>query len=466
VAAIHSGLESAANMGIDNANQARSMIAGTSGIDAVICGHSHSAFADYVNNKDGVPVAVVNPANNGSRVSQLKFDLSIASDGTITVNSITPANILMTDANGYGPDQVLSAMMVPYQTATLAFSQEIIGQAGESFSVPSSYKEPSALIDLIHSAEMAIPGVDISIASRHSTVTFAKGPIQRGQSDALYEYESALYVIKMTGESVKRWMERAADYYGQSGGSATSRYADPLSTDCWDSPMIDMLYGMTYDIDITEPYGQNQRIKNLRYKGKRVRPTDTFNVAVRTYRFGSDYMTKAGMMPNDESVLLWNSLEERGVKGGLMKGILADYIKEQGVIYPEIKSDWTLSLTTIAETSDVILDKNTLKLTSSEVAQLSIINYKDKLVWSSSNESVAVVNSNGVVTGKSDGIADIKASSIDGRAYDTCQVTVSSDDSIIGCNAANVFGVFALLAAILMVSRSNYYFNTFNFEIN
>lgn len=49
----------------------------------------------------------------------------------------------------------------------------------------------------------------------------------------------------------------------------------------------------------------------------------------------------------------------------------------------------------------------------------------DKTVtFSSSNQKVATVNSNGVVTGKSKGTAQIRVTSVDGKAVGTCEVTV------------------------------------------
>ena len=84
---------------------------------------------------------------------------------------------------------------------------------------------------------------------------------------------------------------------------------------------------------------------------------------------------------------------------------------------------------TIADVASIQLDRYELTLKVSESARLhatilsSDISKKD-LIWSSSDTNVAVVDNNGLVSGKKEGTAIITVSTADGRIKDTCRVRV------------------------------------------
>lgn len=86
--------------------------------------------------------------------------------------------------------------------------------------------------------------------------------------------------------------------------------------------------------------------------------------------------------------------------------------------------------------TDISLDKNTLNIgkgaSESLTAAIAPENASDKSVgWMSTNENVAVVDANGVVTGKEKGTATIIAETGDGAKKASCEVTVNALDYTI-----------------------------------
>lgn len=93
----------------------------------------------------------------------------------------------------------------------------------------------------------------------------------------------------------------------------------------------------------------------------------------------------------------------------------------------------TVNAATIAVTS-VTLDKTSLSIITGSTgiltASVSPSNATNKdVIWSSSNTSIATVNSNGIVSGKSIGTATITCMTQDGSFKATCTVTVQNKDN-------------------------------------
>ena len=98
----------------------------------------------------------------------------------------------------------------------------------------------------------------------------------------------------------------------------------------------------------------------------------------------------------------------------------------------------TLTVKAIPVT-DVKLNKNNITLTVGDIETLTATveptNATNKTVmWSSSNDSVAMVDSNGNVTGKSRGFATITAKATDGNVSATCEVEVKQQVTGISLN--------------------------------
>ena len=91
---------------------------------------------------------------------------------------------------------------------------------------------------------------------------------------------------------LKNWLEYSVRYYSQ-----TKNSGDPATKDATlniPDYNLDLLYGASYDIDLTQVACtvdkttglvlSGNRIKNLKFNGKVITPTDTFTVAINNYR--------------------------------------------------------------------------------------------------------------------------------------------------------------------------------------
>jgi 2',3'-cyclic-nucleotide 2'-phosphodiesterase/3'-nucleotidase len=102
-----------------------------------------------------------------------------------------------------------------------------------------------------------------------------------------------------------------------------------------------MLQGVDYTIDLTKPVGQ--RIVKLQYKGKDVKDTDIFTMAINDYRMngGSGYMAAMGYTNGKKPKVVFDSMRKYG-DDGQMRNLMIRYVQEKGTISPSCDHNWNV----------------------------------------------------------------------------------------------------------------------------
>ena len=97
----------------------------------------------------------------------------------------------------------------------------------------------------------------------------------------LYLYPNNVYAVKVSGTDIKNWLETSAKRFNQIDPSKTTAQ-DLISK--FPGYNFDMFTSadLSYQIDVTQNIGN--RIKNLKYKGQAINPSQEFIVATNNYR--------------------------------------------------------------------------------------------------------------------------------------------------------------------------------------
>jgi 2',3'-cyclic-nucleotide 2'-phosphodiesterase/3'-nucleotidase len=224
-------------------------------------------------------------------------------------------------------DPAVIALAEPYHVETEAWLSRPIGTSARSLGATTAHLEDSALLDLIHAAQLEAGEADVSFAANFNLrATIPAGPITVRDIASLYLYENTLYVIEATGAQVKAALEHSSRYFRTyEEGKSAGQLIDPEIP----GYNFDIAEGVSYEIDLRRPIGD--RILNLKFKGEPLAPDRVLRVSINNYRYnGGGGFT----MFKDAKVLARSSAE--------IRDLIIDWVERHGEIPAEPSGNWRI----------------------------------------------------------------------------------------------------------------------------
>ncbi len=314
------------------------------GFDIVMMGHDHSPFVDTLLNDAGEKVAVVNPANNGRRVSDIEVKLIKNADRKISVESIIPQ---LASMDNVAPSAEFLAEFAAQRDSVDRFVSRRIGHIASPLTTRDAYFGPSAFIDFIHKMQLDLTGADISFAAPLSfDATIPAGDISVSDMFNLYKYENMLYTMELTGQEIKDYLEMSYDIWTNRMTSSDdhllrfreSANADDMTHTGFQYPSynFDSAAGIIYKVDVTRPRGEKITVISMS-DGSPFELDKTYQVAVNSYRGngGGNLLTEgAGIEPAHLSERIVNSTDKD------LRYYLMQYISSHPNLDPKPLNQW------------------------------------------------------------------------------------------------------------------------------
>ena len=335
------------------------------GIDAIICGHSHSTFPGNYRNLPGVDadkgtingVPVVMAGSWGSHLGVIDLKIKKEKGKWLVKNSESEIRAIYDKTNKISlaePDnEVLEAVKEAHEE-TLNYVRQPVGTTTADIHSYFALVQDDPSIQIVTNAqkwyvEKKVKGTP----DENLPILSAGAPFKAGGSNYtyipagtiaiknvadLYLYPNTVATIKITGADVKEWLEMSAGKFNQI--DPTSDKEQPLINRSYPTFNYDVIDGVTYEIDVTEPakYDSNSnlvnaeanRIKNLQYNGQPIDLEQEFLVATNNYRAGGNFPG----VRNQTAVEMYPDENRQAV---------IDYIQEQQTIDPSADGNWTFA---------------------------------------------------------------------------------------------------------------------------
>lgn len=314
-----------------------------SGFDLILYGHDHARHSDIVKNPEGKDVVCLDPSCNAYLISDAQISISFNNNkivGKKVTGDVKSVENIPVDNE-----------MVNYFKSSIdsvnAFVNRRIGTFKSAIYTRNCYFGSAAFTDYIHDLQLKISGAEISFNAPLSFDTCIKaGPIYVSDMFNLYKYENQIYVLRMTGEEIRKHLEMSYDLWTNTMKSPDDHII-AMSESTKDDKQrfgfknlafnFDSAAGIDYEVDVTKPDGQKVHILKMS-NGQPFDEHKWYKVVMNSYRGngGGELLTKGAGIPHDslKSRIIYES--EKDQRYYMMKEIE----NSKNILDPKAHNNW------------------------------------------------------------------------------------------------------------------------------
>ena len=311
VLAVHSGTGTEQP---ERENEALYLASSVKGVDLVLNGHDHRPVAKEVEGPEG-EVVLLDAGTKAAVVAQADFTLTVK-NGKV-VDKVVDYKLVPMDKVPVDPDYV--AAFKDDFNAVKEFANRPIGHLSETIFLADALDGPSPYINLIQTVQLAASGADVSFAAPLSNSgVVPEGVIEFQDLVSIYRFENLLYVVELTGQQIKDYLEHSYDAWVNRSGPSYN----------WDSAD-----GIRYEVSKSAPKGERVKILSMN-DGTPFDPARTYKVAMTSYRAsGGGDLLRDGAGVDPAQVVIVDKFKD-------IRSLIGDYIAAKGEIKPEMATNW------------------------------------------------------------------------------------------------------------------------------
>ncbi len=338
----HSGLNGGITTEEYEENATEAVAREVPGFDIIFFGHDHQVHNEWITNKAGKRVLCIDPSCYVKNVAEADITLTYE-NGRLAKKDISGEIVSVLDEE---IDQQMLSHFQPKIDEVKRYVDRKIGRFEEPIYTRESFFGNSAFTDLIHNLQMQISKADISFNAPLAFNTVIKaGDVTQGDMFKLYRFENLLFVLRMTGEEIRKHLEFSYDMWTNTMTSPDDhalRLNDASKDDQQRTGFeyytfnFDSACGIDYEVDLTKPDGQKVRILQMS-NGQPFDEKKWYKVVMNSYRAngGGELLTRGAGIPKDslESRVLFHTEKDQ-------RYYLTEEIQKMGTIDPKPNRNW------------------------------------------------------------------------------------------------------------------------------
>ena len=303
------------------------------GVDFVLASHDHRPYVESTPES-----AFLNSGSHSRNVAEGKLHIKVENHKIVSrtyETGLIPVWASKADAD-------MKACFQKDYEAVKAFTLKEVGILNTDLWTRDAYRGMCDYLNLVHTLSIGCEPAEISFAA---PLTFnghvEPGIIRFNDLFTIYPYENQLFVVKMTGAEIKRYLECSYDKWINTVAKPDDTLLKIEARDDartqqqrWSfvnrSYNFDSAAGINYTVDVTRPFGERVAIASMA-DGSAFDPAREYNVAMTSYRAsgGGSLMKEAGIDTDN--------IDERVVaRYPEIRNILYDYLMKNGSIDPEV----------------------------------------------------------------------------------------------------------------------------------
>lgn len=320
------------------------------GFDLVLFGHDHTRCNETVTNVEGKPVICLDPANNALSVADAEITLTLNKK---KVNGkkqyvVTDKKVVgnLADVTKCPIDEDFMKAFEPQIAEINQYVGKQIGTFKNTIHSRESFFGSCAFNDFILNLQLEMTKADISFnAPLQFNSAINAGPVYVSDMFNLYKYENQLYVMRLTGEEIRKHLEMSYDLWVNTMKSPDDHLLLLDTQTKGDQQRLgfknlsfnfDSAAGIDYEVDVTKPDGEKVKILRMS-NGQPFDEKKWYNVAVNSYRGngGGELLTRGAGIPKDslDSRIIYRSKRDQ-------RYYLMEAIEKMGTIEAKANNNW------------------------------------------------------------------------------------------------------------------------------
>ncbi len=292
-------------------------LAAIEGVDVVLCGHQHQRFPGA--HFDSSPlVDPVRGTIHGKPAVMAGFwgsdlgvvDLALAQDENGSWSIRRHQSSLRAIAQEDTPAMAVPKSLQDHHARTLKHIRTPVAQTDQplhSFFSHAGFDLATRAVAIAQQAhaQHLLRGQDTPLLSAASPfragghagpgnyTEVPAGPVSLRNLADLYLFPNTLSILRLTGAQVCDWLERAAGAFHE---MRPGQGDQPLRNDLFPSYNCDLILGLDYEIDLTQPSRfaldgnltnpEARRVRRITFQGRPIQPRQEFLLATNSYRAG------------------------------------------------------------------------------------------------------------------------------------------------------------------------------------